>query len=234
MWLCFRDFSVNYNLYSFKRMIKILLADDHQVVRDGMKMLLEADERIRVVHQATNGLEVLEMLAQGSVDMVITDINMPHMDGLELLKIIKTKHPAIKVVMLSMHDSDKYLLEAHNYKADGYLLKNMSSDELIFAIKYIYGGKRYVCAELSMSMADRYLESKKYLLAKEEKHVEFSSRELEILQLIAEGLTNVEMSERLFLSKRTIEGHRQNLLDKTGVRNSSALIRHSILNGYIQ
>ncbi len=214
-------------------MIHVLLAEDHHIVRNGIKLLLESDEEIKVVGEAVNGLETLELLANSEVDMVITDVNMPEMDGMELLGEIKGKYPKIKVVMLSMHDHEKYVIEVFKIGGDGYLLKNISAEELIFAIKFINKGHRYLCTELTMFQVDRLVQGKLHLVALKDE-MEFSLRELEILQLIAEGMTNLEMSEKLFLSKRTIEGHRQSLLDKTGCRNSAALIRYGVQHGYIQ
>ncbi|MFN0257254.1 response regulator [Pedobacter ureilyticus] len=215
-------------------MINIILAEDHNIVRNGIKLLLESDEQIRVLGEGINGVEVMKLLASEQVDMILADINMPEMDGMLLLKEVKAKYPKIKVVMLSMHDHEKYVMEAFKNGGDGYLLKNIGAEELIFAVKFVNQGRRYLCAELTMSLMDTMLQSKQYLMAMPENEIDFSLRELEILQLIAEGLTNLEMSEKLFLSKRTIEGHRQSLLDKTGSKNSAALIRYGVINGLIQ
>ena len=215
-------------------MVNIILAEDHNIVRNGIKLLLESDEQIRVLGEGINGVEVMKLLASEQVDMILADINMPEMDGMLLLKEVKAKYPKIKVVMLSMHDHEKYVMEAFKNGGDGYLLKNIGAEELIFAVKFVNQGRRYLCAELTMSLMDTMLQSKQYLMAMPENEIDFSLRELEILQLIAEGLTNLEMSEKLFLSKRTIEGHRQSLLDKTGSKNSAALIRYGVINGLIQ
>lgn len=215
-------------------MINIILAEDHNIVRNGIKLLLESDEEIRVLGEGINGIEVMKLLASEQVDIILADINMPEMDGMQLLKEVKAKYPKIKVMMLSMHDHEKYVMEAFKNGGDGYLLKNIGAEELIFAVKFVNQGRRYLCAELTMSLMDTMLQSKQYLMAMPENEIDFSLRELEILQLIAEGLTNLEMSEKLFLSKRTIEGHRQSLLDKTGSKNSAALIRYGVINGLIQ
>ena len=215
-------------------MINIILAEDHNIVRNGIKLLLEADEQIRVLGEGNNGIEVMKLLASGEVDMIIADINMPEMDGMQLLREVKAKYPKIKVVMLSMHDHEKYVMEAFKNGGDGYLLKNVGADELIFAVKFVNQGRRYLCSELTMSLMDTMLQSKQYLMSMPDNEIDFSLGELEILQLVAEGLTNLEMSEKLFLSKRTIEGHRQSLLDKTGSKNSAALIRYGVIKGLIQ
>ncbi|WP_113662439.1 response regulator transcription factor [Pedobacter nanyangensis] len=215
-------------------MINILLAEDHNIVRNGIKMLLESDPEIQVLGEAVNGFEVLRQMADKTIDMILVDINMPEMDGMQLLRELKEKYSGVKVVMLSMHDHEKYVMEAFKNGSDGYLLKNIGADELLFAVKFVQQGRKYLCAELTMAMMDNLLQSKQYLVSMPDNEVDFSLRELEILQLIAEGLTNLEMSEKLFLSKRTIEGHRQSLLDKTGSKNSAALIRYGVLHGLIQ
>ncbi|MCJ0743708.1 response regulator transcription factor [Pedobacter montanisoli] len=215
-------------------MINILLAEDHNIVRNGIKMLLEADEQIRVVGEAINGIEIMQQVELKPVDMILADINMPEMDGMQLLKEVKAKYPHIKVIMLSMHEHEKYVMEVFKYGGDGYLLKNIGSDELIFAIKFVHQQRKYLCAELTMMLMDKLLKNKTFFAAMPDNEIDFSLRELEIIQLIAEGMTNLEMSEKLFLSKRTIEGHRQSLLDKTGSKNSAALIRYGVLHGLIQ
>ncbi|WP_410221191.1 response regulator [Pedobacter sp.] len=215
-------------------MINILLAEDHNIVRNGIKMLLEADEEIQVVGEAVNGKEIIKQIDLQPVDMILADINMPEMDGMQLLKEVKARYPHIKVIMLSMHENEKYVMEVFKNGGDGYLLKNISSDELIFAIKFVRQQRKYLCAELTMILMDNLLKNKTFFTSMPNNEIDFSLRELEIIQLIAEGMTNLEMSEKLFLSKRTIEGHRQSLLDKTGSKNSAALIRYGVLHGLIQ
>src|SRR5690606_26272691 len=217
-----------------KDMIRIILAEDHNIVRNGIKILLDGEEEFNVAGEATDGKEVLELLKNiEKIDLVITDINMPEMDGIALLKELKTAYPEIRVVMLSMLDSEEFVSQAFSAGASGYLLKNISSDELVFAIKHVSLGHRYLCSELSIKLLERVMNSST-LTPVIDTNIEFSSREIEVLNLIAEGLTNLEMSEKLFLSKRTIEGHRQSLIEKTGSRNTAALIRFAVLNGFVQ
>ena len=213
------------------RMIKVLLAEDHNIVRNGIRMLLETDQEIHIVAEATNGKDVLKYIAQGeAIDIVLADINMPEMDGITLIQELRSLSSTTKVVILSMHDKEKYVMQAFSKGAAGYLLKSVSAEELIFGIKHIYSGSRYLCAELAMKMLDK-LSSVQFTTG--ELSSEFSSRELEVLKLIAEGLTSSEMSDKLFISKRTIEGHRQSLIDKTGSKNTAALIRFAVINGIV-
>lgn len=215
--------------------MNIILAEDHNIVRNGIRMLLESEKDFNVIADMENGKQVLETLDTiGDIDLILTDINMVDVDGIDLLKEVKKIKPHIHVVMLSMHDSEKYVIEAFLEGASGYLLKNVSADELIFSIRHIQAGGKYLCSELSMKMLDNLINQKQYQYHKTDLNVDFSQREIEILQLIAEGLTNSEMADRLFISKRTIEGHRQSLLEKTESRNTATLIRFAILHGIVQ
>lgn len=215
-------------------MLKIILAEDHSIVRNGIAALLNAEESFEVVGEATNGAEVLELVGnQNEVDLILTDINMPQMDGIELIKEIKRIRPEIYIVVLSMLDADKYITEAFQEGADGYLLKNVNADEMIFAIKQVSLGYRYLYSELGIKLLERLID---YTTCNDSlimDSIDLSTRELEVLNLIADGYTNFEMSEKLFLSKRTIEGHRQSLIDKTGSRNSAALIKFAVVNGLV-
>jgi len=198
-------------------------------------MLLETDATINIVAEATNGNEVLDFVHNGGhVDVVLADINMPGLDGISLIKEMRTVSPATKLVMLSMHDNEKYIAQAFVEGASGYLLKNVLADELIFALKHVHTGGKYLCSELAMTMLDKLLKNGHSAVAQQDPPLEFSVREIEVLHLMAEGLTNNEISERLFISKRTVEGHRQSLIDKTGSRNTAALIRYGVLQGIIQ
>ena len=216
-------------------MLNILLAEDHNIVRNGIKVLLEADTDINIVGEALNGKQALEKIESGlKIDIVLTDINMPEMDGISLIKEVKQINPTIHVVVLSMHDHEKYIIQAFAEGAMGYILKNVNADELIFALKYIANGGRYLCSELTMKIVEKMLDTKLQQSENLQPSIDFSLREIEILQLIAEGYTNSEMSEKLFLSKRTIEGHRQSLIDKTNSKNTAALIKFAVRNGFIQ
>ncbi|MDQ0637835.1 DNA-binding NarL/FixJ family response regulator [Pedobacter sp. W3I1] len=214
--------------------MKIILAEDHNIVRNGIRMLLESQGEISVVAEAGNGLEVITYFSEGNqADIVIADINMPEMDGISLIGELKTLSPATHVVMLSMLDNEKYVAQAFMEGARGYLLKNVGEEELIFALRYVAGGGKYLCAELAEKLLDRLIQTTVHQPETNGQHIDFSLREMEVLHLIAEGFTNSEMAEKLFLSKRTVEGHRQALIDKTGTKNTAALIRFALVNGFI-
>ena len=215
-------------------MIQVLLAEDHNIVRNGIKMLLGSDKEIHVAGEATNGKEALDFISNNEgIDVILADINMPELDGISLIKEAYNLKPDIKVVILSMHDNDKYVSQAFQEGASGYLLKSVSADEMIFSLKHVKAGGKYLCSELSIKMLDKLSQKSVNSVSENVSNIEFSMREIEVLHLIADGLTNSEMSEKLFLSKRTIEGHRQSLIEKTGSKNTAALIRYAVLNGII-
>jgi DNA-binding NarL/FixJ family response regulator len=215
-------------------MIQVLLAEDHNIVRNGIKMLLGSDKEIHVAGEATNGKEALDFISNNEgIDVILADINMPELDGISLIKEAYNIKPDIKVVILSMHDNDKYVSQAFQEGASGYLLKSVSADEMIFSLKHVKAGGKYLCSELSIKMLEKLSQKNVNSVSENVSNIEFSMREIEVLHLIADGLTNSEMSEKLFLSKRTIEGHRQSLIEKTGSKNTAALIRYAVLNGII-
>jgi DNA-binding NarL/FixJ family response regulator len=215
-------------------MIRILLAEDHNIVRNGLKSVLEKEDYIQVTGEAANGTDALALLANGiKADVLIADMNMPVMGGLELTEQVKKSHPELKVMILSALDHEKYVIKAFQSGVNGYLLKSAGADELLFAIRHVYHNNQYICSELTNRFLSRLLTIPDSASPENINNIEFSSRELEVLELIAEGFTNQEIADKLFSSRRTIEGHRQSLMDKTGSRNSAVLIRFAIVNGVI-
>ncbi len=213
--------------------MNVILAEDDNLVRDGIRLLLETHEGFNVTGEAHNGLEAIELLKNGNKpDVILADINMPDMDGIELIKAVKDYDPKIQVVMLSMLDNEKYMIQSFSEGASGYLLKTVSPDELIFSLRQVVSGERYISSDLSFGLLERSSKRPPVLPA-EPINLHLNSRELEILKLIGEGLTNSEMGEKLFISRRTVEGHRQNLIDKTGCKNTATLIKYAVLNRLI-
>lgn len=216
-------------------MLNVLLAEDHNIVRNGIKMLLEMDKSINVIGEAMDGLQALEMVQKGvEADIILADINMPEIDGIALISKVKAINPNIKVMILSMLDNEKYVAQAFMEGASAYLLKSVSADELVFSLKHVASGNKYLCTELAMRQLDRLIQKSNMEYGGVDISKNFSMREIDVLHLIAEGLTNSEMSDRLFISKRTVEGHRQSLIEKTGSRNTAALIKYAVLNGIVQ
>ncbi len=212
-------------------MIRIILADDHHVVRDGIKMLLNSGEEIKVIGEASDGHQVLNLIESGlDPDIVISDLSMPVMDGFSLISKLKTDCPGIKTIVLSVSDDENYVTQAFNNGCLGYLSKSVQPSELLFAIRHIHSGGRYLGADLGTKMVERAMQGKKQERSTD---INFTSRETEILQLIAQGCTNNEIAEKLFISRRTVEGHRQNLIEKTASRNTAELIGFAFKYGLI-
>ncbi|QQT61485.1 response regulator transcription factor [Sphingobacterium multivorum] len=217
-------------------MIKILLVEDHMVVRNGIKLLLESQDGFEVVGEASNGKEALQFLNSNSVpDIVLTDISMEEMDGIELLHELKKQYPSIKVVILSMLNQINYVVEAFESGLAGYLVKNVGYNELLFGLNHIANGGRYMSEEIAMILLDQVRSGQSYAQVSGELQTDFdiSDRELEVLKLIAEGYTNIEIADKIFLSKRTVEGHRQNLIDKAGVKNTAHLVKFAFERGIL-
>ena len=215
-------------------MINIVLAEDHNIVRSGIISLLEKEPDVHVAGAATNGREVLALLESGThADVVLADMNMPEMGGIELTAAVKEKHPDCKVVILSALDHEKYVIKAFQAGASGYLLKSVSADELVFAVKHTLLNNLYICSELTSKFLKRLLTIPDPATLHEINDIEFSSKEIEVLGLITEGYTNQEIADKLFTGKRTVESQRQALIDKTGSRNTAALVRFAIINGIV-
>lgn len=215
-------------------MFKILLAEDHVIVRNGIRLLLELQSEVEIIGEAGSGKEVIDLLDSGIVpEIILTDINMPQMDGIELIKTLKSSHPDIKIIVLSMLDNEKYVSQAFLEGCKGYLLKNVNEEELMFALRVVARGENYLCVELVQRLIEKLTKNLFNQSEHAAEHIDLSMREIEVLHLVAEGYTNQEMAEKLFLSKRTIEGHRQMLIDKTRSKNTAALIRFAVVNGYL-
>lgn len=215
-------------------MIRVILAEDHNIVRNGIRNLLEKEKDFKIVGEALNGQEVLDLL-QNSVpaDIILTDINMPVMNGVEMSQKVRELNTNVKIVILSMLDRERYVMQAFRAGVNGYLLKNISADELIFAIRHVHVDGRYICSELSLRFLDRLIQRPDRSKHEQETGIEYSTREIEVLMLVADGLTNQEIADRLFTSKRTIENYRQTLIEKTETKNTASLIRYAIQHGLI-
>lgn len=213
--------------------IKVLLADDHNIVRNGIRILLEK-EQFQVVAEASNGREALEKIILGSeAEVILADMNMPEMTGLELVKKVKELHPDRKIIIISMLDNENYVIEAFRSGADGYLLKNIGNEEMVFALKHVANGGKYICSEISIKLLEKNTSDVTGDRAPRT-DIALSKREMEVLALIAEGLTNNEIANKLFTSRRTVEGHRKNLIEKVGARNTATLIKYAIQQGLVQ
>jgi len=210
---------------------RIIIADDHAMIRQALRRILEDSPGIVVVGEAGDGLEVLQLLKTTPVDLVVLDISMPNLRGIEAIHEIKKWDPRIKTLMLTMHKRKEYLYEALSAGADGYLLKEDTNSELLAAIDKIRGGGTYVSPTLSNYLAD-------YLVAicrKRDIPVgdALTPRERQVLKLLAEGKSNKAAADLLFISVKTVEHHRANIMKKLGLRNIAELVRYALSAGYI-
>ncbi len=211
-------------------MTRLLLADDHAILRNGIRALLAAAPDLTVVGEAGNGAELLALLATTPADVVLMDVNMPVLDGLATMPELRQRFPAVKVLVLSMLDNEYYVSQMLSAGAWGYVLKNVALNEVIHAIRTVAAGRNFLCSEIGLAMLYKVLgmppgpgEE-----AAPAPATDLTARELEVLQLIAEGLTNNEIATKLFTSKRTVETHRQNIISKTRVKNTAALVKLAV------
>ncbi|TPG65425.1 response regulator [Hymenobacter nivis] len=217
-------------------MIRLMLADDHAILRDGLRSLLAAEPGIDVVGEAGDGAELLALLATTPADVVLMDINMPVLDGFEATAELRQRFPDVKVLVLSMLDHEHYVLRMLQAGALGYVLKNAAFQEITHAIRTVAAGQRFLCTEIGLNMLYKAAGGAPPASPEQAEPVAgvgLTARELEVLRLIAEGLTNSEIADKLFTSKRTIETHRQNIIGKTGVKNTAALIKLAVRQGLI-
>lgn len=206
---------------------KVVLAEDHRLLREGLKALLQAEKGLQIVGEAENGLEALRCVEKYAPDLILLDLSMPKMSGLSVIKEIKTRFPEVRIMALTIHESDQYVLEAFQSGADGYCLKDASKDELLIAIESVLNGKTYISPGISESVLVGYLEGKKSLKASTVWD-SITQREKDVLKLIGEGYRNKEIADFLNISVKTVEKHRANLMKKLDVHNVSALTAYAI------
>jgi two-component system, NarL family, nitrate/nitrite response regulator NarL len=210
---------------------RIVLADDHELVRDGIKSLLENEEDFKVVAEASDGREALKIIAREQPDLLIVDIRMPVMNGIEVVKNLTRDFPMVKKLVLSMHDSEEYVVESIESGADGYLLKGSNKAEFLKALHSIAAGGKYFSGDISEIIIDNFVKGKaktsqKPLSTPEEISI-LTNREKQILELILDGKGNNEIAESLEISRRTAEVHRFNLMKKLNVKNLIELTQKS-------
>lgn len=210
--------------------IKVIIADDHEIFRDGFRLMLSKSPFIALVGEAENGRELVKLVEAHQPDVVITDIKMPILDGIEATRMIREKFPFVAIIGLSMFDEEDLILEMLDAGALGYLIKNVDKDEVADAIRTVYKGEHYYCRSTSHKLAHMIARSKTHSMGKKEK-VEFSDKEIEIIQLICKELTNKEIADQLFLSVRTVEGYRQKILERMQVKNTVGLVVFAINYG---
>ena len=212
-------------------MIRVFLVDDHTVLRHGLRLLLAGHPGLAVVGEAGNGLELLAQLPTIPADVVLLDFNMPGMDGPETTRQLGTHYPHIQLVALSMLDDVEHIYQMLDAGARGYVLKNASLDEIVHGIRMVAARQLFLCSEAGLAAMHKLRESPP--AAEPEKPTVLSRREIQVLQLIAEGLTSQEIADKLFTSRRTIETHRQSIMGKTHMKNTAALVRFAVSEGLL-
>lgn len=210
---------------------QILLADDHQVVLDGLKALLAGEDDLDVVGEATDGLQVLPKVLQLKPAVLVVDLMMPGLNGLEVVRQVHQRAPETRVIVLSMHANDAYVVEALRNGAVGYVLKQADARALIDAIRAVRAGSRYLSPPLTDEKLERWQRDAQ--AAPLDLYDTLSTREREVLQLAAEGLTSAAIGERLQIGKRTVETHRANLQRKLGLKSQAELVRLAVKKGLV-
>lgn len=206
-------------------MVKVFIIDDHPMVIEGIRQMLQNADDLRIVGSAVDGYAALEALKSTAADVALVDINLPDLDGIELCKKLRERFPKIKILGLSTFKERSYITRMIDAGASGYLLKNANGEELSEAIHAAHRGRMYMSMEAAQTIARPAAEKPDLPL--------LTSREKEVLALIAEGMTNNEIAEKLFISPLTVDSHRKNLLAKFGVKNTAAMVKYGIEAGFI-
>jgi DNA-binding NarL/FixJ family response regulator len=215
-------------------MTRIILADDHTILRDGIRALLSAETDLEVVGEASNGTEVLAILGTPA-DVVLMDVQMPVLDGFATMPELRQRFPEVRVLVLTMLDHENYVARMFEAGALGYVLKNAAISEITHAIRTVAASNPFLCTEIGLNMLYKAVAQSASQPVQDggTSGADLTARELEVLKLIAEGLTNGEIADKLFTSKRTIETHRQNIIAKTQAKNTAALIKLAVSRGLI-
>jgi len=208
---------------------RLALVDDHKMFRSGLRFLLNDIPEIKVVGEASNGLEFLDLAGNEIIDIVLMDINMPEMNGLEATREALKLYPKLKIIVLSMHGEEEYYDQMVDAGVQGFLLKNSGVEDLNAALQAVINGGTYFSQELLVGILD-----KKKQKQFQSEVVKLTQRELEVLKLICEGFCNTDIADKLFISHRTVDRHRSNLLSKTGCPNSTSLVMYAVKNKIIE
>jgi DNA-binding NarL/FixJ family response regulator len=213
--------------------IKIAIADDYKIFREGLKVGLSADENFEVVMEADNGEDLLRYLEKTTPDVILMDLKMPLMDGMEATKEVRKKYPSIKVLVVSMYDDDKFIIHLMETGANGYLLKNTEPDEIRRSIYAVHENGYYFNDLVNKALLKK-LVLKNNLKPSFNQNIELTEREQQVLKLICEEKTANEIGKEIFLSPRSVEGIRQRLIEKIGVRNTAGLVMFAIKNSIVE
>ena len=211
---------------------RIVIAEDHTILREGLRSLLTSGSEFEVVGEAEDGREAIRYVEKLKPDLILTDLSMPRMNGMEAIREIKKRSPETKILVLTVHKTEEYILATVRAGADGYLLKDSTHAELLMAVKHVLSGKRYISPGISDKVLDGYLDGRRTLKTRTSWET-LTQREREILKLIAEGYKNKEIADDLCISVKTVEKHRSNLMEKLNLHNVQALTAFAIEKGLV-
>jgi DNA-binding NarL/FixJ family response regulator len=210
--------------------ITVVLADDHRMVREGFRLLLETQSDIKVIGEAGNGREAVRMAAKLGPDIILMDIAMPELNGIEATKQIIEAHSTAKIIILSMYSTTQHIFQALKAGAKGYILKESAGDDIIKAIRTVHSGKTFLCDEITEMVVGDYIEKREGTVS-DDPLSRLSTREREVLQLLVEGKSNTKIAELLFLSQKTVETYRSHLMQKLGISDLPGLVKFAIQCG---
>lgn len=211
---------------------KVLIADDHQLFREGLKSMLAARGDLDVAVEAQDGLEAIRLVKRNLPDLLLLDLSMPRLSGISVIKDVKSQFPEVRILALTIHESDEYVLEAFKAGADGYCIKDASRQELMVAIDSVLAGKTYISPGIADNVMEGYLEENRRLKTKSAWDT-VTQREREVLKLLSEGYLNKEIADFLHISVKTVEKHRANIMGKLDLHNASALTAFAIEKGLV-
>lgn len=212
--------------------IRVLLAEDHRIVRDGLRMLLQSEPDFVIVAEAENGREAVAKAKETRPDVAILDISMPELSGLEATRLIKSESPQTQVLILTMHESDEYFFRALQAGASGYVLKKAATQDLLAAARAVSRGEAFLYPSVAKKLIGDYV-SRVEAGAEEGGYATLSEREREVLLLLAQGVSNQEIADRLAITQSTLQTHRAHVLEKLGLRTTADLIKYAVQHGLV-
>ncbi len=219
-------------LKTMSQKIRIVIAEDHTILREGLRALISSNPNFEVVGEAEDGREAIHCVEKLKPDLILSDLSMPRMNGMEAIREIKKRSPDTKVIVLTVHKTEEYILATLKAGAEGYILKDSTHSELMLALKNVLSGKHYISPGISEKVIEGYLDGRKTLKTRTSWET-LTQREREILKLIAEGYRNKEIADYLCISVKTVEKHRANLMDKLDLHSVSALTTYAMEKGLV-
>lgn len=211
---------------------KIVIAEDHTLLRQGLRSLLADEPHLQIVAEAEDGIQAIRSVEKHGADLLLLDISMPRMNGISVIHDLKSRYPEIKILVLTVHKDDEYILDAFNAGADGYCLKYADQSDLLAAIKSILKGSFYISPDISGQVLEGFIEGRKSL-KKSSAYETLTRREKEVLKLVGEGYTSREIADLICISPKTVEKHRSNIMGKLNIHKASALSAYAVEKGLV-